>query len=87
MLDSLQFKNNGLTVHHTASLTPAAQMPGSPGSHTANIKKHKLAQTKPDTVHTEQNDRSFRTASWQQKESDVAAYVAHVVVPWAGDLR
>lgn len=33
---SYEVVNNSLTVHHMESLTPAAQMPGSPESHTAN---------------------------------------------------
>lgn len=34
----LRFLNSPLTVHHMMSLTPVAQMPGSPGSHTTRKK-------------------------------------------------
>lgn len=58
-----------------ASLTPATQTPGSPGSHTANIKKDKLADIQPNTKH------SFITARSTKGVLEFAAYITHVVVP------
>lgn len=61
-----------LTVHRMTSLTPGAQMPGSPGSHTAR------RQTK--TSHEENNIPI-------QESGCLSTYVTHVIMPGARDLR